>query len=114
RRGARARPRSARAAALVRRLRRGPEGVLREAEAAVDGTLAETSGDASARLRSLLSPRSVALVGASDRSGWSTESFANFERLGFQGSLHLVNRNGGVVHGRPAVTSCAGIGEPVD
>jgi acyl-CoA synthetase (NDP forming) len=80
----------------------------------VDGTLAETSLDAAARVRALLSPRSVALVGASDRSGWSTESFANFERLGFQGSLHLVNRNGGVVHGRPAFTSCTEIGEPVD
>jgi acetate---CoA ligase (ADP-forming) len=80
----------------------------------VDGTLAETSVDAAARVRALLSPKSVALVGASDRSGWSTESFANFERLGFQGSLHLVNRNGGVVHGRPAFTSCTEIGEPVD
>ena len=80
----------------------------------MDGTLAEKSLDASARVRALLSPKSVALVGASDRSGWSTESFANFERLDFRGSLHLVNRNGGVVHGRPAVTSCTEIGEPVD
>ena len=56
----------------------------------------------------------MALVGASDRSGWSTGSFANFEALGFEGSVHLVNRNGGQVHGRPAVTSCTEIGEPVD
>jgi acyl-CoA synthetase (NDP forming) len=80
----------------------------------VDGTLAETPLDASAPLRSLLSPRSVALVGASDRLGWSTGSFLNFERLGFEGQLHLVNRNGGLVHGRPAYTSCTEIGEPVD
>ncbi|MFG1687780.1 acetate--CoA ligase family protein [Nonomuraea sp. NPDC049269] len=70
--------------------------------------------DVSARLRALLSPKSVALVGASDRLGWSTGSFANFARLGFEGSLHLVNRNGGEVHGRPSVTSCTEIGEPVD
>jgi acyl-CoA synthetase (NDP forming) len=80
----------------------------------VDGTLAETSLDAAAGVHALLSPKSVALVGASDKSGWSTESFANFERLGFRGSVHLVNRNGGVVHGRPAFTSCTEIGEPVD
>jgi acyl-CoA synthetase (NDP forming) len=77
----------------------------------VDGTLVDTP---SARLRALLSPTNVALVGASDRSGWSTGSFANFEQLGFEGSLHLVNRNGGEVHGRPAFTSCTEIGEPVD
>ncbi len=80
----------------------------------MDGTLVEAQLDASARLRALLSPKSVALVGASDRSGWSTGSFANFEQLGFAGSLHLVNRNGGEVHGRPAFTSCTEIGEPVD
>jgi acyl-CoA synthetase (NDP forming) len=66
------------------------------------------------RLRSFLSPRSVAIVGASDRSGWSAGAFVNFEKLGFDGALHLVNRNGGVVHGRGAVTSCREIGEPVD
>jgi acetate---CoA ligase (ADP-forming) len=66
------------------------------------------------RLQALLSPKSVALVGASDRLGWSVGSFANFARLGFGGPLHLVNRNRGTVHGRAAVTSCAEIGEPVD
>jgi acyl-CoA synthetase (NDP forming) len=80
----------------------------------VDGTLVEAPLETSARLRALLSPRSVALVGASDRSGWSTGSFANFRQLGFEGALHLVNRNGGEVHGRPAFTSCSEIGEPVD
>ena len=76
----------------------------------MDGALAETP----ARLRELLSPRSIVLVGASERSGWSGGSYANFETIGFDGALHLVNRNGGEVHGRPAFTSCAEIGEPVD
>jgi acyl-CoA synthetase (NDP forming) len=80
----------------------------------VDGTLVDAPLAASARLRALLSPKSIALVGASDRSGWSTGSFANFEVLGFEGSLHLVNRKGGEVHGHPALTSCTEIGEPVD
>jgi acetate---CoA ligase (ADP-forming) len=77
----------------------------------VDRALAEPVHE---RLRSFLSPRSVAIVGASDRSGWSAGAFVNFEKLGFDGALHLVNRNGGVVHGRGAVTSCREIGEPVD
>lgn len=80
----------------------------------MDGTLTEAPLDAPARLRALLSPKSVALVGASDRLGWSKGAFLNFERLDFEGSLHLVNRNGGVVHGRAAFTSCTQIGQPVD
>jgi acetate---CoA ligase (ADP-forming) len=81
----------------------------------VDGALADTLEAPSAeRLQSFLAPRSVAIVGASDRSGWSAGAFVNFEKIGFDGALHLVNRNGGVVHGRRAVTRCAEIGEPVD
>ena len=80
----------------------------------MDGAVAETQQDVAARLRELLSPKSIALVGASDRSGWSGGSFANYEQIGFAGALHLVNRNGGEVHGRQAFTSCAEIGEPVD
>jgi acyl-CoA synthetase (NDP forming) len=81
----------------------------------VDRALVEPVQAPSAeRLRSFLAPRSVAIVGASDRSGWSAGAFVNFEKLGFDGALHLVNRNGGVVHGRQALTSCREIGEPVD
>ena len=112
RRRARARHGPGGAAARVGRLRRRPEGVLGETEARVEGALAETPR--AARLRELLSPRSIVLVGASDRSGWSGGSYANFEQIGFDGALHLVNRNGGDVHGRTAFTSCAEIGEPVD
>ena len=81
----------------------------------MDRTLAEVSSAPSPeRLRALLSPQSVAIVGASDRLGWSSGAFGNFASLGFDGALHLVNRNGGVVHGREAVTSCVEIGKPVD
>jgi acyl-CoA synthetase (NDP forming) len=80
----------------------------------VDGAVAEIPRGVSARLRELLSPKSIVLVGASDRSGWSSGSYANFEQIGFDGALHLVNRNGGAVHGRAAFTSCEEIGEPVD
>ncbi|TCZ65467.1 acetate--CoA ligase family protein [Roseicella aquatilis] len=65
-------------------------------------------------LAGLFRARSVALVGATDRSIWSTAAFANFGRLGFTGRVHPVSRKGGIVHGLPAATSCAAIGEPVD
>ena len=80
----------------------------------MDRALVEQATEADSRLRALLSPRSVVLVGASDRSGWSSGSVGNFDVLGFDGSLHLVNRNGGDVHGRPAHMRCSDIGEPVD
>ncbi|MBD0273616.1 MAG: CoA-binding protein, partial [Acetobacteraceae bacterium] len=69
---------------------------------------------AAARLDGLFRARSVALVGATERSIWSQAAFANFERIGFAGRVHPVSRKGGVVHGSPAATSCAAIGEPVD
>ncbi len=61
----------------------------------------------------LLRPRSVAIIGASERSRWSQMAFANLAE-GFAGALHLVNRRGGTVHGRPAAVSCAALGVPVD
>ena len=62
----------------------------------------------------LLRPRSIGLFGASDRSRWSVTAFDNLTRGGFAGALHLINRNGGIVHGRSAVPSAASIGETVD
>lgn len=81
----------------------------------MDGSLAAAEDLLCAeRLRALLSPRSVAIVGASERSAWSSGAFANFAALGYDGAVHLVNPKGGVVHGQPAATSCLEIGEPVD
>ena len=65
-------------------------------------------------LDGLFHSRSVALVGATDRSVWSQAACANFGRLEFPGRVHVVNWKGGRVHGVPAATSCAAIGEPVD
>jgi acyl-CoA synthetase (NDP forming) len=66
------------------------------------------------RLTSLFRPRSVALVGASDKSAFSQLAYHNLVRFGFAERTYLVNRRGVQTHGRPTVTSCAGIGEPVD
>lgn len=70
-------------------------------------------GSAASVLR-LLSPRSLAIVGASERSRWSSGAFDNLQACGFAGPVHLVNPRGGVIHGRPAAASCAAIGEQVD
>jgi len=66
------------------------------------------------RLGSLLRPRSVALVGASDKSGFSRLAYRNLVEFGLDGHAHLVNRRGVTAHGRATVTSCTQIGEPVD
>jgi acyl-CoA synthetase (NDP forming) len=65
-------------------------------------------------LATMLRPRSVALVGATDRSRWSQNTFDNLMRRGYAGEVHLVARRGGIVHGRPAATSCAALGAAVD
>jgi acyl-CoA synthetase (NDP forming) len=62
----------------------------------------------------LLRPRSIAIVGASEKSRWSHGAFDNLTRSGFAGELHLVNRRGGKVHGRDAAASCAAVGAPID
>lgn len=66
------------------------------------------------RIAALLHPRSVALIGASDKSVWSRLVYRNLVDLGFQGRIHLVNQRGVPAHGQRAVASCTGIGERVD
>jgi len=62
----------------------------------------------------MLSPRGIAIVGASDNSGWSRYTYANLMQGGYQHAVHLVNRRGEPVHGQPTVTSLRDIGQPVD
>ena len=66
------------------------------------------------RLGALLRPRSVALVGAADKSGFSQLAYRNLVDFGLASRTHLVNRRGVTAHGRATVTSCTQIGEPVD
>lgn len=67
-----------------------------------------------AALSALLCPRSIAVVGASDRSRWSEAITANLATGGFPGAVHLVNRRGGMAHGRQTATDCRAIGEAID
>lgn len=75
---------------------------------------AQMKAGAHACLEGLLRARSIALVGATERSAWSNGAFANFGRLGYEGSIHVVNPNGGHIHGINAATSCRALGQQVD
>jgi acetate---CoA ligase (ADP-forming) len=66
------------------------------------------------RLTSLFRPRSVALVGASDKSTFSQIAYHNLVQFGFREHTYLVSRRCTQTHGQPTVTSCTQIGEPVD
>ncbi|MGI4814739.1 MAG: acetate--CoA ligase family protein [Janthinobacterium lividum] len=65
-------------------------------------------------LSRLFNPKAVALVGASDRSGWSKVAFNNLKILNYAGNVHLVSRSGGVAHGQQTFKSAREIGEQVD
>ncbi|MFG2094214.1 acetate--CoA ligase family protein [Streptomyces sp. NPDC048612] len=66
-------------------------------------------------LSALFDPASVAVVGASDDPAkYGHAVAAQALRAPGRRPVHLVNRRGGTVLGRTAVTSLAGIGEPVD
>lgn len=66
-----------------------------------------------ASLDRLFKPRSVALVGASERSIWSVSAFDNLKRAGFT-EIHAVNPKGGEIHGLQAHTSVSAIEGGVD
>lgn len=65
-------------------------------------------------LHAFFNPRSIAFVGATERSIWTRAARVNVKVLGYDGKVHYVNRRGGEVLGKPAATSASAIGEPVD
>lgn len=67
-----------------------------------------------ARLREFLAPRSIAVVGASDTSGWARFLFASAATAGFDGPLIPVHPKHTTVFGRQAVASLRDLPEPVD
>lgn len=66
------------------------------------------------RMKSLLSPESIAVVGASANSRWAKMLMDNLARYDFQGSLSLVNPRGGEAYGRPLLTSCTEVSGGID
>jgi len=67
-----------------------------------------------AGLRALFNPRSIALVGATDKSGWSVATHANLRVHEFGGPVYLVNPHTEVVHGERAHRSLSELPGPVD
>jgi acyl-CoA synthetase (NDP forming) len=65
-------------------------------------------------MRALFNPGSIALVGATDKSGWSLGTLDNLRQNGFAGPVHLVNPHTEVVHGQRAYPSLSAIPGPVD
>jgi acyl-CoA synthetase (NDP forming) len=66
------------------------------------------------RLAEFFAPHSIALVGASDTSGWARFIVAASSAVGYSGPLHPVHPVHPVVFGRPAVPSLRDLPEPVD
>ena len=67
-----------------------------------------------ARLQDFFAPRSLAVVGASDSSGWARFFFASAATAGFAGPLIPVHPGHASVFGRPTVPSLRDLAEPVD
>jgi acyl-CoA synthetase (NDP forming) len=81
----------------------------------MSGPQAAPAGMASRdRLRRLFTPRSVAIVGASDRSSWSHRIRGALLNSGYDGEVYLVNPRGGTAHGATAHRSVSEIGQVPD
>jgi acyl-CoA synthetase (NDP forming) len=71
--------------------------------------------DTASRFDRLLRPRSVAIVGASDKPGALGASvLANLERQGFDGEIHLVNPKRAEIGGRLCVATVDDLPEGID
>src|SRR5690606_1224643 len=66
------------------------------------------------RFAGVFEPRSIAIIGASERSFWMQLLMKSFRQVGFEGRLFAVNRTGADVFGIRGFSSCAEIGEAVD
>jgi acyl-CoA synthetase (NDP forming) len=67
-----------------------------------------------AQVGRLFNPRSIALIGATDKSRWSWSIFGNLQLHGFAGPVYLVNPRGVPVHGQPSYARVADLPGPVD
>jgi len=66
------------------------------------------------RLREFFAPRSIALVGASDNSGWARFIVASCATAGFSGPLTAVHPRAASAFGLPVVPSLRDLPEPAD
>ena len=73
-----------------------------------------STGSAPGQVRQLFNPRSIALIGATDKSRWSWSIFGNLKLHGFAGPVYLVNPRGIPVHGEQSYARVADLPEQVD
>ena len=66
------------------------------------------------RMEQLFAPRSIAIVGASDNSGWSRYTYANLKAGGFPGQVYCVNPGRETAHGQPTYPDLGSLPETVD
>jgi acyl-CoA synthetase (NDP forming) len=66
------------------------------------------------RLREFFAPRSIALVGASETSGWARFIVAASSAVGYTGPLLPVHPRHDKIFGRPAVRTLRDLAEPAD
>lgn len=62
----------------------------------------------------VLAPKSIALVGASERAAWPRQIYTNIKQAGYAGRVHLVNPRQKEVFGTACSPSLREIGEPID
>ena len=67
-----------------------------------------------ARLREFFAPRSIAMVGASDTSGWARFIVTGSPTVGYAGPLVTVHPSHATAFGKPTVPSLRDLAEPVD
>ena len=65
-------------------------------------------------INSLLNPRSIAIVGASDKVGPGFNAWKALEHLGYEGSIYLVNPNKSEMFGQKTYPSLSAIDADVD
>jgi acyl-CoA synthetase (NDP forming) len=66
------------------------------------------------QVRRLFNPRSIALIGATDKSRWSWSTFGNLQLHRFSGPVYLVNPRGIPVHGHDSYARIADLPPDVD
>jgi acetate---CoA ligase (ADP-forming) len=76
--------------------------------------MTDTATSTSEQVRQLFNPRSIALIGATDKSRWSWSLFENLKVHQFPGPVYLVNPRGIPVHGQHSYARIADLPEPVD
>ncbi len=76
--------------------------------------MTSTASSTPEQVRQLFNPRSIALIGATDKSRWSWSTFGNLQLHEFAGPVYLVNPRGIPVHGQDTYARIADLPPGVD